>query len=120
MVQKVNDHKNRFLVQFTNKFIISITYKKLRDIPKLFVTIKWLESFPLGYRMGPNRSQLRTGFGEKGEKQSELASTSDRFLVKRRKAVRTGANFGQVLGEKEKSSPNRSQLRTGFAGKGKK
>jgi len=56
----------------------------------------------------------------KGEKRSELGPTSDRFSGKRGKVVRTRANFGQVLPEKGKSSPNWSELRTGLAGKEEK
>jgi hypothetical protein len=40
--------------------------------------------------------QLQTGLVVKGEKLSELEPTSDRFVGKRGKAVRTRANFRQV------------------------
>ncbi|WP_144477657.1 hypothetical protein [Cytobacillus oceanisediminis] len=44
----------------------------------------------------PNQSHLRTAWVVKEEKLSESEATSDRLSVKRGKAVRIMANFGQV------------------------
>jgi hypothetical protein len=48
---------------------------------------------------------VRTGLKEEGEKLSEVALSSDRFRGRRRKAVRSSSEFGQVSGGKEKSCP---------------
>jgi hypothetical protein len=55
-----------------------------------------------------------------GGKLSEAESSSDRLEGKNRKAVRSGAKFGQVGGQKKKSCPKQSQVRTGWKAKTEK
>ncbi|MFT9597223.1 hypothetical protein [Mesobacillus sp.] len=48
------------------------------------------------------KAQLWTGLALKEEKLSKVSSTSDKFGIKRRKAVRSKSNFGQVWHQKKK------------------
>jgi hypothetical protein len=66
------------------------------------------------------KAQLQTGLSLNGEKLSEESSTSDRFGVKRRKAVRRKLNFRQVWGQTEKSCQKKVQLERGLASNGEK
>ena len=66
------------------------------------------------------KAQLQTGLGGEGEKVSEEGATSDRFGLRRRKAVRRRRNFRQDWVEKEKSCQKKTQLQTGLGGEGEK
>jgi hypothetical protein len=64
--------------------------------------------------------ELKTGSVPKGEKLSQDDQTSDRFGIKRRKAVTRRANFKQVRHQKAKSCHKMIKLQTGSASKGEK